>query len=114
MMIGLLARAALIKRQDIALDLHHFLGLGQVPTDNFLDAIAMALVALAWERLGDDLQVIRSKQGVTERLGENASQTFLMALPEIGPRRAEQPLTPEALLALASEFGYHQILQFGV
>jgi predicted RNase H-like nuclease len=105
LLLGLLARATLLQKHGISLDLQTFRDLGKVPTDNFLDAIAMALVALAWKRAGSDLQVIRDHGGLIERLGDCASRSFLMALPRIELRRGEEPtMTLNELVELASNF----------
>lgn len=105
LLLGLLARAYLLQRQGIVLDLYNLIWRDRISTDNFLDAIAMALVALSWNRLGDDLQVIRGNEGVPERLGDADSWAFLMALPEVGPRTLKElPLTADELIVLASKF----------
>lgn len=105
LLVGLLARAALLQRQGIKINLSHLVGLRPIPTDNYLDAMAMALVARSWQKLGDDLRVIRRDTGIPERLGDHASRDFLMALPEeVNGAPGQAPLRPEALLALAAEF----------
>ncbi len=101
---GLLARGTLLQRQNLALRLHHLPATGSVSTDNYLDSMAMALVALAWKEHGGDLSVIRNSEGRPERLAA-VSQDYLMALPGAGYSRPENgPITEEELFALASEF----------
>jgi hypothetical protein len=105
LLVGLLARTALLQRREVKVNLCHFSGIRPIPTDNFLDAMAMALVARSWQRLGDDLPVIRSHTGIPERLGDRESRDFLMALPEnvIGAP-GQAAMNPADLMALAAEF----------
>jgi len=105
-LLGMLARASLLQGQGIELDLRDLVG--SVPADNYLDAIAMALVACAWQRLEADLPVIRAATGIPGRLGEDPSRECLMALPGAASKTFREPPLPaldfDDLVALAAQF----------
>jgi hypothetical protein len=99
--LGLLARASLLQQQGLALNLG-VLTIPRIPSDNFLDAIAMALVARAWNQCGPNLDVIRCADGTPEHLGDQ--RTHLIALPTPNAGRPEASMTADELMHLAANF----------
>lgn len=102
---GLMARGALLQQRGLRFKLADLPTRGTISTDNYFDAAAMALVALAWSKHGAELSVIRKDDGNPERLGESMVLRPLMALPGSGlTKPGWKTLDTEQLLALASKF----------
>jgi hypothetical protein len=99
--LGFLARASLIQQQGFALNLG-LLAIPRIRSDNFLDAIAMAIVARAWNQFGPNLEVIRRADGMPEHLGDE--RTHLIALPTPNAGRPEAFMAATELMHLGGEF----------
>jgi hypothetical protein len=67
LLLGQLARAALLQRHGVPISLGTIADAGDVSTELVLAAAAMALVARSWSLLADDLAVIRGSDGVCRR-----------------------------------------------
>jgi hypothetical protein len=104
LLLGQLARAALLQRHGVPISLGTIADAGDVSTELVLAAAAMALVARSWSLLADDLAVIRGSDGVPERLGDGEARTFLMALPARRPASGDLPVSRAQVLDLASRF----------
>lgn len=90
---GVLMRLDLLRRHNLDLT-EADEGSDLLSAIDVLDAGAMALVALAWWRSGEGLQVIRSEDGDPVPLA--GSRKNLMALPDgaIDPRAEQCPVAP--------------------
>ncbi|MBL8822274.1 MAG: DUF429 domain-containing protein [Planctomycetia bacterium] len=104
-LLGTLARLAILRRHAIDIPLEQIEAQGRVPTDNFIDAVSMALIAHAWAR-NEDLSVITNTEGKPISWhGKSKPTTSLMVLPaNYLDTRTTGSFTPAEIVALADEW----------
>jgi predicted RNase H-like nuclease len=103
-LLGCLVRLALLARAGMPLRLRDLSAFGRIGTDNFIDAVAMAVVARDWHLAGT-VDVLRLADGRPEPLGHKRVQTRLMALPSRHADPRGQPVASvDELVALAAEW----------
>jgi predicted RNase H-like nuclease len=103
-LLGALVRLALLARRGHSLPLRSLTGFDRIETDNFIDAMAMAVIALDWHLAGT-VDVLRRADGEPEPLGSGPGRTPLMALPArwVDPRE-QQPPSEDEMVAFAREW----------
>ncbi len=104
-LLGQLLRVAILHQQGYSLDLRDLIPFARIPSDNFIDATAMAIVACGWYRDGK-LPVIREQSGDPVIHTSHDRDDFLIALPKcFSDSRELPPLTSEQIM--------HQIQLWG-
>ena len=77
---------------------------GRVGTDNFIDAVSMAVIGRDWQLAGT-VDVLRRANGQPEPLEREQGRTLLMALPSRPADSRGRPLAlMDELLTLAGEW----------
>jgi hypothetical protein len=104
-LFGLLVRLGLLARRGSVVTTFHIASLNRIAADNFLDAIAMALVAEEWAS-GANIGVIRDQTGDLQSLSaQTADRRFLMSvLTPSGDARTQLPLSIQELTSIAQSW----------
>ncbi len=104
-LFGLLVRLGLLAKRDRLVTTLHIASLNRIAADNFLDAIAMALVAEEWAGSAD-ISVIGDQTGDLQSLtSRNADRRFLMSvLTPSGDARGQAPPSIHELAFIAQSW----------
>lgn len=103
-LLGALVRLALLARAGVRLQLRDLSAFGRVGTDNFIDAVAMAIIGRDWHLAGT-VDVLRRAGGEPEPLERGQGRSMLMALPGRHSAPRGRPLASvDELVSLAGEW----------
>ncbi|MCA9444451.1 MAG: DUF429 domain-containing protein [Candidatus Omnitrophica bacterium] len=103
-LLGLHLRLSLLASAGNEINLESLAISEAIPTDNFIDAAAMALVAISWG-MNHRCKVIRDGDGLLQDHGDTADDSTLMALPfEIPSDRKSLEISVRETLQLALQW----------
>jgi len=101
-LIGALVRLAILKQRRVSISLEQLQNQGRIPSDNFVDAISMALIAFGWQINGNLSIICESNGNPCDWIARNMPLNNLIALPpEFRDSRNAALLTPVEIITLA-------------
>jgi hypothetical protein len=106
-LIGTIVRLAILRNRGVIVSLEQLNAQGRIPTDNFIDAISMALIAFYWQA-DQDISVVSDSSGDACRwCTVDKQSTPVMALPrDYIDTRKTAVATPQEIISLASSVNF--------
>lgn len=107
-LFGACVRLGLTTKYLFKVPLGMFAGHGRIPSDNFIDALGMAIVATDWAD-GERIELLRDPDGSPQPLGDDPEDwPMTMALPRMGISPVGERLAAEEELTTIAMAWMHQ------